>query len=74
MTFHDVIRHLVEHGPFASDADRDAARAAVDEHEAQAHAAVTSVQLVQAPAATATAAVPLGQLPGSAGAGEPAAQ
>lgn len=51
MTFHDVIRHLVEHGPFASDADRDAARAAVDEHEAQAHAAVTSVAGAGEPAA-----------------------
>jgi len=51
VTFHDVIRHLVEHGPFASDADRDAARAAVDEHEAQAHAAVTSVAGAGEPAA-----------------------
>lgn len=34
MNFHDVIRHLVEHGPFASDQERTAALDAVDEHQA----------------------------------------
>lgn len=35
MNFHDVVRHLVEHGPWASDADRETALAAVNQHEQQ---------------------------------------
>lgn len=33
MNFHDVIRHLVEHGPFASDQDRQEALKAIDKHQ-----------------------------------------
>lgn len=32
-TFYDVVRHLVEHGPWATDTDRETAFQAVNVHE-----------------------------------------
>lgn len=58
MTFHDVIRHLVHHGPFATDTERDEALAAIDEHEAATTSApageVTGTGSLSLPAPAAT--------------------
>jgi hypothetical protein len=50
--FHDVLRHLVHNGPFASDTDRQRALSAVDEHEAQASDAIDIAHAHQDPPAS----------------------
>lgn len=51
MNFFDVIRRLVDTGPFASDEEREHARTAINEHEEQ-HDALTALAPVAAGAQT----------------------